>query len=151
MAVYHIRSTVEAVFSSIKRCWGPDIKSIKGWLKRRELAIKVLAYTNKRVLYIEKATEWGIPPLGELPVIPGWHPRGNSKNTPISVYALQEDPVYPAEGKMYGAPRSVVTFGMKPLSFQTFLKFVTSFRLSRPGGYTFLTAIEDDTRPPSVT
>ena len=44
MGEYHIRSVVESVFSSIKRCFGPDIKSIKGWLKRRELAIKVLAY-----------------------------------------------------------------------------------------------------------
>ena len=58
---YHIRSMVEAVFSSIKRCWGPDIKSIKGWLKRRELAIKVLAYNIKRVLYIERAEDLGIP------------------------------------------------------------------------------------------
>ena len=53
MDEYHIRSMVEAVFSSIKRCFGPDIKSIKGWLKRRELAIKVLAYNIKRVLYID--------------------------------------------------------------------------------------------------
>jgi len=61
MDEYHIRSMVEAVFSSIKRCFGPDIKSIKGWLKRRELAIKVLAYSIKRVLYIERAKELGIP------------------------------------------------------------------------------------------
>jgi len=61
MDEYHIRSIVEAVFSSIKRCLGSDIKSIKGWLKRRELAIKVLAYNIKRVLYIEKAEELGIP------------------------------------------------------------------------------------------
>lgn len=61
MDEYHIRSIVEAVFSSIKRCFGPNIKSIKGWLKRRELAIKVLAYNIKRVLYIGRAKELGIP------------------------------------------------------------------------------------------
>jgi transposase len=61
MDEYHIRSMVEAAFSSIKRCFGPDIKSIKGWLKRRELAIKVLAYNIKRVLYIERAKDLGIP------------------------------------------------------------------------------------------
>jgi transposase len=61
MDEYHIRSIVESVFSSIKRCLGSDIKSIKGWLKRRELAIKVLAYNIKRVLYIEEAKELGIP------------------------------------------------------------------------------------------
>lgn len=49
MDEYHIRSMVEAVFSSLKRCFGPDIKTIKGWLKRRELAIKVLACNIKRV------------------------------------------------------------------------------------------------------
>ena len=58
---YHIRSVVEAAFSSIKRCWGPDIKSIKGWLKRRELAMKVVAYNLKRMLYIVRGKEWGIP------------------------------------------------------------------------------------------
>jgi len=70
---YHIRSVVESVFSSIKRCFGPDIKSIKGWLKRRELAIKVLAYNIKRMLYIKRAKDLGIPSLGKLPVIPNRH------------------------------------------------------------------------------
>jgi transposase len=60
MDEYHIRSIVEAAFSSLKRCWGPDIKSIKGWLKRRELSLKVLAYNVKRVLYIERAKDLGI-------------------------------------------------------------------------------------------
>ncbi len=58
---YHIRSVVEAVFASIKRFWGSEIKSKKGWLKRRELGIKVVAYNTKRTLYIERAEELGIP------------------------------------------------------------------------------------------
>lgn len=57
MNEYHIRSVVEAVFASIKRCWGSDIKSRKGWLKRRELGIKMVAYNTKRTLYIERAEE----------------------------------------------------------------------------------------------
>jgi len=61
MDEYHIRSVVEAVFASIKRCWGSDIKSKKGWLKRRELGIKVVAYNTKRTLYVERAEELGIP------------------------------------------------------------------------------------------
>lgn len=61
MNEYHIRSVVEAVFASIKRCWGSDIKSRKGWLKRRELCIKVVAYNTKRTLYIERAEELEIP------------------------------------------------------------------------------------------
>ena len=61
MDEYHIRSIIEAAFSSLKRCWGPDIKSVKGWLKWRELALKVLAYNVKRVLYMERAKDLGIP------------------------------------------------------------------------------------------
>ena len=61
MDEYHIRSVVEAVFSSIKQCWGSDIKSRKGWLKRRELAIKTVAYNIKRTLYVKRAEELGIP------------------------------------------------------------------------------------------
>jgi len=61
MDEYHIRSVVEAVFSSIKRCWGSDIKSRKGWLKRRELGIKMVAYNTKRTLYIKRAEELGVP------------------------------------------------------------------------------------------
>ncbi len=61
MDEYHIRSIVEAVFSSLKRCWGPNVWSVKGWLKRRELAIKVAAYNIKRVLYIKRAKDLGIP------------------------------------------------------------------------------------------
>jgi len=44
-----------------KRCFGPDIKSIKGWLKRRELAIKVLAYNIEKMLYKKRAKDLGIP------------------------------------------------------------------------------------------
>lgn len=60
MMEYHIRSIVEAVFASIKRCWGSDIKSRKGWRKRRELSIKVVAYNTKRTLYVERAKELGV-------------------------------------------------------------------------------------------
>lgn len=61
MSEYHFRSIVEAVFSSIKKCWGSDIKSKKGWLKRKELAIKTVAYNIKRTLYVERAEELAIP------------------------------------------------------------------------------------------
>ena len=55
MDEYHIRSVVESVFSSIRRCLVPILK---GWLKRRELAIKVLAYNIK--IYIKMAKDLGI-------------------------------------------------------------------------------------------
>lgn len=56
---YSIRSVVESVFSSIKRCLGSRISSRKGWHKRRELGLKVLAYDLKRALYIEESEELG--------------------------------------------------------------------------------------------
>lgn len=59
MDEYHIRSVVESVFASIKQCWGSEIRSKKGWLKRRELAMKVVAYNIKRVLYVKRAEELG--------------------------------------------------------------------------------------------
>ena len=59
MNEYHIRSVVESVFASIKQCWGSEIRSKKGWLKRRELSMKVVAYNVKRVLYLKRAEELG--------------------------------------------------------------------------------------------
>ena len=61
MEEYHIRSVIESVFASIKRCWGSEIMSRKSWLRRRELSIKVLAYNVKRLLLIKRAEELGIP------------------------------------------------------------------------------------------
>jgi len=58
---YHIRSVVESVFASIKKCWGPDIRSRKGWHKRRELSMKVVAYNIKRALYVERAEALDVP------------------------------------------------------------------------------------------
>ena len=58
--VYHLRSIVESVFSSIKKRWNGHIASRKGWMIRKELALKVLAYNLKQVLYNKRAEELGI-------------------------------------------------------------------------------------------
>ncbi|MCK4969780.1 MAG: IS5 family transposase, partial [Thermoplasmata archaeon] len=60
MDVYHRRSIVEAVFSSIKRTWGSSLRSRKYWNQRRELALKVLAYDVRQVLYNERARVLGV-------------------------------------------------------------------------------------------
>ena len=60
MATYHRRSIVEAVFSSIKRTWGSTLRSRKHWNQRRELALKVLAYDVRQVLYNERARGLGV-------------------------------------------------------------------------------------------
>ena len=59
MENYHMRSVIESVFASIKQCWGSEVRSRKGWLRRKELSIKVVAYNVKRVLYLKRAEELG--------------------------------------------------------------------------------------------
>jgi len=60
MAVYHLRSIVEGVFSSLKRSWGSALRSRKHWNQRKELALKVLAYDVRQVLYNQRAEELGV-------------------------------------------------------------------------------------------
>jgi transposase len=59
METYHLRSIVESVFSSIKKRWNGYLSSRKPWNRRRELALKVLAYNLKQVLYNSRAQEIG--------------------------------------------------------------------------------------------
>lgn len=57
LAVYHLRSIVESVFSSMKRRWGGFLQSRKRWMQKRELALKVFAYNVKQVLMVRYARE----------------------------------------------------------------------------------------------
>lgn len=66
-AEYHIRSFVEAVFASIKRRFGRALRSIKGWYKRRELALKVVAYNLRHALYWSEADARGVPLYEVMP------------------------------------------------------------------------------------
>jgi len=59
-AIYHLRSIVEAVFSSLKRTWGSALRSRKKRMQRKELALKVLAYDIRQVLYNARAQELGV-------------------------------------------------------------------------------------------
>lgn len=56
-ALYHIRSFIESVNSSIKKRWGSFLKSRKKRMQKKELAMKVLCYNVKQVLYNKKADE----------------------------------------------------------------------------------------------
>lgn len=60
LTVYHLRSIVESVFGSIKRRWNGGIRSRKGWARRIEVALKVLAYNIKQTLCHRRAAELGI-------------------------------------------------------------------------------------------
>lgn len=57
---YHIRSFIEAVFSSIKRRWRSILLSIKKLNRRKELFLKTLCYNIKELLYLLRADQLGI-------------------------------------------------------------------------------------------
>ena len=57
LTVYHMRSIVESVFSSMKRRWGSFLQSRKRWMQKRELALKVFAYDVKQVLMVRYARD----------------------------------------------------------------------------------------------
>lgn len=59
-AIYHIRSFIEAVISSIKKRWESFLRSRKKRMQKKELALKVLCYNVKQVLYNKRAKELGI-------------------------------------------------------------------------------------------
>jgi hypothetical protein len=45
----------QSLFRSIKRRWGDFLRSRHGWMRRNELALKVLCYDVKQTLYLERA------------------------------------------------------------------------------------------------
>jgi transposase len=57
VSVYHLRSIVESVFSSIKRRWGSFLRSRRKWMQKKELSLKVLSYNVKQVLLVQYAEE----------------------------------------------------------------------------------------------
>ena len=61
LSVYHLRSIVESVFSSIKKRWGSFLRSRQKWMQRKELSLKVLSYNVKQVLLVQYAEECKIP------------------------------------------------------------------------------------------
>jgi transposase len=60
LSVYHIRSFVEAVFSSLKICFGSTIRAVKNRMQKKELALKVVAYNIKQALYNIASRMWGL-------------------------------------------------------------------------------------------
>jgi transposase len=61
LSTYHLRSIVESVFSSIKKRWGSFLRSLKKWMQKKELSLKVLSYNVKQVLMVQYARECKIP------------------------------------------------------------------------------------------
>jgi transposase len=61
LSVYHLRSIVESVFSSIKKRWGSFLRSRRKWMQKKELSLKVLSYNVKQVLLVQYAKDSKIP------------------------------------------------------------------------------------------
>lgn len=58
--IYHIRSFVEAVISSIKKRFNSFLRSRKKRMQKKELALKVISYNIKQILYNKRAKKLGI-------------------------------------------------------------------------------------------
>lgn len=58
--LYHIRSFVEAVISSIKKRFNSFLRSRHKRMQKKELALKVLCYNVKQVLFNKRAKKLGI-------------------------------------------------------------------------------------------
>ena len=61
LSIYHLRSIVESVFSSIKKRWGSFLRSQRKWMQKKELSLKVLSYNVKQVLLVQCSMERKIP------------------------------------------------------------------------------------------
>lgn len=59
-AIYHIRSFVESVMSSIKKRYNSFLRSRKKRMQKKELALKVVSYNVKQVLFNKRAKKLGI-------------------------------------------------------------------------------------------
>lgn len=58
--IYHQRSIVEGIFSSLKRRFKSWLVARKKRMQRKELSAKVIAYNIRRILYIKEAKKLGI-------------------------------------------------------------------------------------------
>ena len=59
--IYHQRSKVEAVFSALKNRYGDQLFSKKWYMRRREMAMRFIAYNIRIIIGIQLAREKGIP------------------------------------------------------------------------------------------
>ena len=60
-AIYNHRNKVEAVFSALKRRYGDQLYSKKWYMRRREMAMRFIAYNVRIIVGIQIAREKGIP------------------------------------------------------------------------------------------
>lgn len=59
--IYHQRSRVECIFAALKKRWGDKLYSKKAYLRRREMAMRFLAYNVRLIICLEFAAKENIP------------------------------------------------------------------------------------------
>lgn len=59
--IYHQRNKVEAVFSALKNRYGDQLYSTYWYMRRREMALRFIAYNVRIIVGIQIAAEKGIP------------------------------------------------------------------------------------------
>ena len=55
--IYHQRSKIECVFSVLKKRWGDQLYSKNGYLRRREMAVRFIAYNLRLIICLEYSKE----------------------------------------------------------------------------------------------
>jgi len=60
-SIYHQRNKVEAVFSALKKRYGDQLYSQRWYMRRREMAMRFIAYNVRIIIGIQIAREKGIP------------------------------------------------------------------------------------------
>jgi hypothetical protein len=59
--IYNMRNRVEAVFSALKHRYGDQLLSKKWYMRRREMAMRFIAYNVRVIIGIQIAREKNIP------------------------------------------------------------------------------------------
>jgi len=60
-AIYHIRSVIEAIFASLKKRYGNCVRAVKCKAKNIQIALRVVAYNIKQLLYDKTAKVLKVP------------------------------------------------------------------------------------------
>jgi len=59
--IYHQRSRAECIFSALKKRWGDNLYSKKAFIRRREMALRFIAYNIRLIIFLEYSAKHNLP------------------------------------------------------------------------------------------
>lgn len=59
--IYHQRSRVECIFAALKKRWGDNLNSKKAFVRRREMALRFIAYNIRLIIYLDYSAKHNLP------------------------------------------------------------------------------------------